>query len=72
MPEPKPGKYLHYKGKEVEVMGIARHSENLENFVVYRHLTGGKELWIRPKKMFMEKVKKDGKKVLRFKYLGEK
>jgi len=34
------GKYEHYKGKEYEVMGIVRHSESLEEPVVYRALYG--------------------------------
>lgn len=69
----KPGKYQHYKGKQYEVIGIARHSETLEEFVVYRALyeseNGGRVLWIRPLKMFLEKVKVEGKEVPRFKFI---
>ena len=70
----KRGKYLHYKGKYYEVIGIAHHSETLEEFVVYRALYGSKEfgrnsLWVRPKKMFFEKVKVQGKIIPRFEYL---
>ena len=66
-----PGRYQHYKGKFYEVIGIARHSESLEEYIVYRALYDSKEfgdnaLWIRPKKMFMEEVVMDGKKVPRF------
>ena len=66
------GKYQHYKGKFYEVIGIARHSETLEEFVVYRALYETKEfgnnsVWIRPKKMFFENVIVDGKEVPRFK-----
>ncbi len=64
------GKYRHYKGKEYEVLGVARHSETLEEIVVYRALYGAHDLWARPLKMFMEKVAVDGKKVPRFKYSG--
>ena len=31
-----PGRYRHYKGQEYEVLGVARHSETEEEYVVYR------------------------------------
>jgi hypothetical protein len=70
------GKYLHYKKHEVEVLGIALHSETQEELVVYKKLKADKgfkkgQLWARPKKMFVEKVLVDGKKVSRFKYIGK-
>jgi hypothetical protein len=67
------GKYKHYKGKQYEVIGVARHSETLENMVVYKalYLPEGENLWVRPLNMFMEEVEVDGKKVPRFGYLGE-
>jgi hypothetical protein len=67
--ELKLGRYRHYKGQEYKVIGIAKHSEDLEEFVVYRALYGDGQLWIRPRKMFMEQVTVDGKKVARFEYL---
>ena len=67
----RPGKYLHYKGKEYEVLGVARHSETLEELVVYRALYGAHDLWVRPLKMFTEKVEIGGKKVSRFQYIGK-
>jgi cyclomaltodextrinase / maltogenic alpha-amylase / neopullulanase len=70
------GKYQHYKGKFYEVIGIARHSETLEEFVVYKALYysseyGDNALWIRPKKMFLEYVNVEGKNIPRFKYVGD-
>lgn len=62
------GKYRHFKGKKYEVVGVAKHSETLEEIVVYRALYGKKQIWVRPLKMFLEKVEIDGKKVPRFKY----
>lgn len=69
--EIKTGKYQHWKGKMYEVIGIAKHSETLKEFVVYRALYGKNELWIRPKEMFLEKVIVNGKEIPRFKYIGE-
>lgn len=68
------GKYQHYKGKFYEVIGIAKHSETLEEFVIYKALYNSKEfgknvLWMRPKKMFLESVNVNGKKVPRFQYI---
>lgn len=63
------GKYKHYKGKEYEVIGVAKHSETLEELVVYRALYGKHYLWVRPLKMFLEDVKVDGKKIPRFKFI---
>ena len=70
------GKYQHYKGKLYEVLGVARHSETLEELIVYKALYpsefGRNSLWVRPKKMFLEKVKIDGRLVPRFKYVAPK
>ncbi len=73
----KKGVYQHFKGKYYKVLGVARHSETLEEFVVYQALYDSKEfgknaLWIRPKKMFLEKVVKDGKLMPRFRYVGKR
>lgn len=65
----KPGKYKHFKGNIYEVIGVAKHSETEEEFVVY---SGNGQLWIRPKKMFLEDVVKDGKKIPRFDFIGKK
>ncbi len=62
----KPGKYQHFKGNFYEVIDIAKHSETLEEYVVYKALYGEQKLWVRPAKMFTELVEKDGKKVPRF------
>jgi hypothetical protein len=72
----KTGRYLHYKGKTYEVLGVARNSEKPEEeFVVYRALYDSAEYgvnatWIRPKAMFLEDVIVKGKRVPRFKYIG--
>ena len=61
-----PGRYRHYKGQDYEVLGVARHSETEEEFVVYRALYGECRLWIRPLGMFEELVYIDGRLVPRF------
>jgi hypothetical protein len=69
----KTGKYKHFKGKFYNVIGVAKHSESLEEFVVYEALYDNPEskIWIRPKKMFNEIVERDGEKHKRFKYIGD-
>lgn len=32
------GRYQHYKGKEYKVLGVAKHSETLEELTVYEAL----------------------------------
>lgn len=63
------GKYEHYKGKQYEVIGIAKHSENLEELVVYRALYGEHGLWVRPLEMFLGEVEIEGKKIPRFRLI---
>ena len=71
MTEIKLGKYRHFKGKEYEVVGVAHHSETLEDYVVYRALYGEGELWVRPLSMFTETVERGGETFRRFTYIGE-
>ena len=67
----RPGRYRHFKGKEYEVLGVARHSETEEDLVVYRALYGDFGLWVRPARMWNETVERDGKTFRRFTYIGE-
>lgn len=67
----KPGKYRHFKGKEYELIGIARHSETLEPMVVYRALYGERGLWVRPAAMWTETVDREDYHGPRFIYTGE-
>ena len=68
------GKYKHFKGMMVEVIGIALHSETMEEMVVYNHpdpVKGheGQTLWVRPKNMFLENVKKENYEGPRFEFV---
>ena len=65
------GKYRHFKGNEYEVIGIAKHSETLEEMVIYRQLYGEGGYWVRPANMWNEEVVSDGKTYMRFTYIGE-
>jgi hypothetical protein len=64
------GRYRHYKGNEYIVLGVARHSETEEELVVYRPDYGQRDLWVRPKTMFLETVELDGKEVPRFQFVA--
>lgn len=62
------GLYKHYKGNLYEVIGIARHSETLEELVVYKatYQEEGENLWVRLLAMFLETVVIDGVERKRF------
>lgn len=65
--EPKPGKYVHYKGGRYEVIGVAHHSETLQELVVYREEKNDLgPLWVRPREMFNGEVMVNGRKTPRF------
>ena len=66
-------KYKHYKSKDhvYEIVGVALHSETLEEMVIYRALYeseefGNNNLWARPKEMFLGNVIVEGKEIKRF------
>ena len=68
---PKPGIYRHYKGNLYQLIAVAKHSETLEDVVVYRALYGEGEYWVRPLSMWGETVLVDGKSVARFEYVRD-
>jgi hypothetical protein len=66
------GKYRHSKtGNFYRALGVAKHSETLEEFVIYEALYDNptSKFWIRPIKMFLGKVEINGKKVPRFEFI---
>lgn len=67
----RPGVYRHFKGNLYEVLDVARHSETLEHYVVYRALYGDFGIWVRPLGMFTERVERDGVSVERFRFERE-
>lgn len=63
--------YQHYKGKHYRVIGIGKHSESLEDVILYEALYDNPlgRLWCRPAFMWSELVDVQGEKVPRFKFL---
>jgi hypothetical protein len=68
------GLYKHHKGKYYQVIGVCKHSETLEDLVLYEALYENElsKLWVRPISMFLEKIEINGKQVPRFEYVGDK
>lgn len=64
-------KYRHFKGKEYLVLHLAKHSETLEDLVVYQALYGERGIWVRPLSMFLEQVELNGKMIKRFEEIEE-
>ena len=71
MNEIRKGIYRHFKGNKYEVLSVAKHSETLEEMVVYKALYGERGTWVRPASMWNEIVERDGKRQPRFEFLGE-
>lgn len=69
--EIKPGLYRHFKGNMYRVLHNAKHSETLEDMVVYQALYGEMGIWVRPRAMFCEEISRDGKTFKRFEYVEE-
>jgi hypothetical protein len=66
------GRYRHAKsGNPYEVLGVVRHSETLEQLVLYRALYGDRGLWVRPLGMFTEVIDLAGRRVPRFEFVGD-
>jgi hypothetical protein len=61
--------YQHYNGHRYQVLGIARHSETLEELIIYKALYDKGDLWVRPLTMFLETVTIKGRSQLRFKLI---
>jgi len=69
----KPGIYQHFKGNKYKVHGMVKHSETLEDLVLYEALYENAlgKMWVRPKEMFLEDVMVEGKRIPRFTFISE-
>ncbi len=65
----KPGIYRHYKGKEYQLLGLARHSETMEELRLYHALYYDRKLCGRTKHLFTETIVVNGKKINRFEWI---
>ena len=63
------GIYKHFKGNEYKILAVAKHSESLEDMVIYQALYGSGDIWVRPKDMFLEEIERDGKTFKRFEFI---
>ena len=63
--------YRHFKGNIYKVLHVAKHSETLEECVVYQAMYGERCIWIRPKNMFEETIERDGKTFRRFEEISK-
>ena len=64
------GYYKHFKGNIYEVIGIGKHSETLEELVIYKS-TKDNSIWVRPLSMWNETIERDNKTYKRFEYIGK-
>ena len=71
MSELKPGLYRHFKGRMYRLLHVAKHSETLEEMVVYQALYGEQGIWVRPASMWSEHVERDGYSGPRFSSIEE-
>lgn len=74
IPELEPGLYRHYKGNEYNVLGVGRHTEADEYFVMYSPVEqkpGAPSIWLRPYHMLIETVDINGKTIPRFQRIEE-
>ena len=65
-----PGRYRHFKGNEYQVLGLARHSETLEDMVVYRACTVTAAVGAAAS-MWLEAVDRSGYRGPRFVRIGD-
>lgn len=63
------GVYKHYKGHCYQLLAIGRHSETLEECVIYEAIDGDPKVWVRPLKLFRDNVTVENKPLPRFEFI---
>ena len=58
--------YQHYKGNRYTILALARHTETLEELVIYQALYEEEQVWVRSLAMFVENVEVEGHTMPRF------
>ncbi len=66
--------YKHYKGNEYEVIAVGKHSDTLEDYVVYQAQYdspefGKKAIWVKSVEEFEKDIEIENKKTKRFTYI---
>lgn len=57
---PKEGEcYRHFKGNEYKILAIAKHTETMEELVIYQDMNGEHQIYARPLSMFLSKVDRE-------------
>ena len=65
----KHGIYKHFKGHTYKTLFLAKNSETLEEMVVYANTENPSDIWVRPLRMFIETIEREGKQIKRFEFI---
>ena len=60
-----------FKGNIYSVLHIAKHSEIIEDIVVYQAMYSERGIWVRPKAIFEEEIERDGRTFRRFEPISD-
>lgn len=63
--------FRHFKGGKYRLWHIAKDSETLQRMVVYQALYRDHGYWVRPEKMFFERITRNGRTFPRFAEISE-
>lgn len=59
-------KYKHFKGNEYRIIALGKHTETLEDVVVYQKCKSSCTVWVRPLKSFISNKTHYGEIIERF------